>query len=256
MSKSHFDLNNPPPDEQLDEPIEAETSIVRKPSEPRLITLPLGLKVTRLQMIALIITLLAIITYGVLRNTPQSSGSSGSTQFVTQETPIQPTPAPTPAPAAPRSPQAGVHIESADRELEPVGETSSLTNVEDNAQQATAQALDNVWVYARDNREGLKSLDQRLRALEQQVAAQAVRQPQPAAVMPTAKPTGNTASRRSNANHSLKGASITSLYPDLAWVTYQGSSWALRPGDALGRATVLRIDTEKREVITSAGTIR
>ena len=254
MSKSHFDLNNPPPDEQLDEPIEAETPIVRKPSEPRLITLPLGLKVTRLQMFALIITLLAIITYGVLRNTPQSSGSSGSTQFVTQETPIQPTPAPTPA--APQPPPTGVHIESADRELEPLGETASLTNVEDNAQQATAQALDNVWVYARDNREGLKSLDQRLRALEQQVAAQAVRQPQPTAVMPAAKPIGNTASRRSNANHSLKGASITSLYPDLAWVTYQGSSWALRPGDSLGRATVLRIDTEKREVITSAGTIR
>ncbi|MGP2980146.1 hypothetical protein ACTVLL_23690, partial [Serratia nevei] len=63
MSKSHFDLNNPPPDEQLDEPIEAETPIVRKPSEPRLITLPLGLKVTRLQMIALIIALLAIVTY-------------------------------------------------------------------------------------------------------------------------------------------------------------------------------------------------
>ncbi len=254
MSKSHFDLNNPPPDEQLDEPIEAETPIVRKPSEPRLITLPLGLKVTRLQMIALIIVLLAIVSYGVLRNTPQSSGSNGSTQFVTQETPIQPTP--TPAPAAPQSPPAGVHIESADRELEPLGETASLTNVEDNAQQATAQALDNVWVYARDNREGLKSLDQRLRTLEQQVAAQAVRQPQPAAVMTAAKPIGNTASRRSNANHSLKGASITSLYPDLAWVTYQGSSWALRPGDSLGRATVLRIDTEKREVITSAGTIR
>ncbi|MGQ6146087.1 hypothetical protein ACUNHO_24210 [Serratia sp. IR-2025] len=254
MSKSHFDLNNPPPDEQLDEPIEAETPIVRKPSEPRLITLPLGLKVTRLQMIAIIIVLLSIVSYGVLRNTPQSSGSNGSTQFVTQETPIQPTPAP--APAAPQPPPAGVHIESADRELEPLGETASLTNVEDNAQQATAQALDNVWVYARDNREGLKSLDQRLRALEQQLAAQAVRQPQPAAVMPAAKPIGNTASRRSNANHSLKGASITSLYPDLAWVTYQGSSWALRPGDSLGRATVLRIDTEKREVITSAGTIR
>ncbi|HBD4359320.1 TPA: hypothetical protein KJK02_005700, partial [Escherichia coli] len=64
------------------------------------------------------------------------------------------------------------------------------------------------------------------------------------------------APRTARTANPLSGVKINSLYPGLAWVTWQGSSWALRPGDQFAGTTILSIDEQKREIVTSAGVIR
>lgn len=49
---------------------------------------------------------------------------------------------------------------------------------------------------------------------------------------------------------------LLSLYPDLAWVRYQDSTYALHPGDSLYGLTVIAIDNHQRLVVTTAGNIR
>lgn len=48
---------------------------------------------------------------------------------------------------------------------------------------------------------------------------------------------------------------LLSLYPDLAWVRYQDSTYALHPGDSLAGLTVIAIDSHQRLVVTTAGNI-
>lgn len=126
------------------------------------------------------------------------------------------------------------------------------------ATEATQHAIENNRVFSENNREGIKALDERIRALERQVNALAQR---PSTTIATPQPTAavrsaNHGHRTGTKTHSLRGATIASLYPGLAWVNYQGSTWALRPGDRIGNATVQSIDTTQRQVITTAGVIR
>lgn len=48
---------------------------------------------------------------------------------------------------------------------------------------------------------------------------------------------------------------LLSLYPDLAWVRYLDSTYALHPGDSLAGLTVIAIDSHQRLVVTTAGNI-
>lgn len=127
-----------------------------------------------------------------------------------------------------------------------------------------SRALNAQQVYSEKTREGLTALAQRLAAVEQRLSAMqtphppAVTPPVPAPVtLPAATAvTSPRAPSRARVTWSGQQAQINSLYPGLAWVTWRGSSWALRPGDRFAGATVLRIDERQREVVTSSGVIR
>jgi intracellular multiplication protein IcmG len=247
MSKSHFDLDTPPPEPLAEDTDTPETPIVSKPIKQKLITLPLGIKVTPIQAGIMALSLIGIVMFGVMRNNPHDSGAPP--QFAAQEA-VSPS-VPTPATSSPAVPTARDQQTPTTMPMPEPTEHAIVT-------EATQHAIENNRVFSENNREGIKALDERLRALERQVNALAQR---PSTTIATPQPTAavrsaNHGHRTGTKTHSLRGATIASLYPGLAWVNYQGSTWALRPGDRIGNATVQSIDTAQRQVITSAGVIR
>lgn len=64
---------------------------------------------------------------------------------------------------------------------------------------------------------------------------------------PPAKPTRHSPT---------SGMRLDAVQDGMAWVNYQGKTWAVQVGDRLGRATVTGIDAQHRQVQTSAGVIR
>lgn len=247
MSKSHFDLDAPPPEPLAEDTDIPETPIVSKPIKQKLITLPLGIKVTPIQAGIMALSLIGIVMFGVMRNNPHDSGAPP--QFAAQEV-VSPS-VPTPVISSPAAPATRDQPTSAAMPIPEPTEHAIVT-------ETTQRAIENNRVFSENNREGIKALDERIRALERQVNALAQR---PSTTVATPQPTAAVRS----ANHGLRtgtkisplrGATIASLYPGLAWVNYQGSTWALRPGDRIGHATVQSIDTTKRQVITTAGVIR
>jgi intracellular multiplication protein IcmG len=247
MSKSHFDLDTPPPEPFAEDTDIPETPIVSEPIKQKLITLPLGIKVTPIQAGIMALSLIGIVMFGVMRNNPHDSGAPP--QFAAQEV-VSPS-VPTPVTSSPAAPATRDQPTSAAMPTpEPTGHAIVT--------EATQHAIENNRVFSENNREGIKALDERIRVLERQVNALTQR---PSSAMVTPQPTtvarsANHGLRASTKNHSLRGATIASLYPGLAWVNYQGSTWALRPGDRIGNATVQSIDTTQRQVITTAGVIR
>jgi len=247
MSKSHFDLDTPPPEPLAEDTDIPETPIVSKPIKQKLITLPLGIKVTPIQAGIMALSLIGIVMFGVMRNNPHDSGAPP--QFAAQEV-VSPSVS-TPVISSPAAPATRDQPTSAAMPIPEPTEHAIVT-------EATQRAIENNRVFSENNREGIKALDERIRALERQVNALAQRS---SSAMVTTQPTtvarsANHGLRASTKTHSLRGATIASLYPGLAWVNYQGSTWALRPGDRIGNATVQSIDTTQRQVITTAGVIR
>ncbi len=47
-----------------------------------------------------------------------------------------------------------------------------------------------------------------------------------------------------------------SMENGMAWIRWQGSTWAVREGDKLGKIIITRIDPDSRTIITSGGTLR
>ncbi|MEN3262518.1 conjugal transfer protein TraP [Sodalis endosymbiont of Spalangia cameroni] len=59
------------------------------------------------------------------------------------------------------------------------------------------------------------------------------------------------------AKHSaLAGMQLDAVQHGMAWVLWQGKSWAVKAGDRLGPVTIIAIDAPAREVSTSAGVLR
>ncbi|EDZ5443242.1 IncI1-type conjugal transfer protein TraP [Salmonella enterica] len=54
----------------------------------------------------------------------------------------------------------------------------------------------------------------------------------------------------------LNGMKIMSMETGMAWIRWQGSTWAVREGQTLGNVVIQRIDPTTRTIITSAGTLR
>jgi intracellular multiplication protein IcmG len=246
MGKSHFDLDSTPEEPLQAEEISDNTPIVSKPKGPKLIALPLGLKLTPVQAGIAGMSLVAIILFALMRNSAPE-GNGAPPQFASQDTVASPAPtvAVQPVVVTPQQQPASLSV--------PSGESTAAMSA------AEQDAIENLRVYGENNRQGLTALDQRLRAVERQLSLLA----QPKTAEPAPLPTKAAAAKPAATSHykttrasGLKGATISSLYPDLAWVMYQGSTWAVRPGDRLGNASVERIDMEKREVITTAGIIR
>ena len=228
-SSPHFDPDAPAPealsqDEQITCIPEEETP----PATPFWKKLPF-------QLGAAAVVCVLFVSCRISGNTP-SSGEKA--QFVSQEEVTQSREAASPEPVRPLP---------AEHPL-PDDETDALND--------TLAAL---RIHSEKTREGLTALARRLDTLESRISELQKRTvPVPAATAPSPQPTTPTrkAPRAGRNASPLSGVKIDSLYPGLAWVTWQGSSWALRPGDQFAGTTILSIDEQKREIVTSAGVIR
>lgn len=229
-SSPHFDPDAPAPealsqDEQITCTPEEETP----PATPFWKKLPF-------QLGAVAVVCVLFISCRISGNTP-SSGEKA--QFVSQEEVTQSREAASPEPVRPLP---------AEQPL-PDDETDALND--------TLAAL---RIHGEKTREGLTALARRLDTLESRInELQKHTVPVPTATAPSPQPTTTTtrkAPRTARSASPLSDVKINSLYPGLAWVTWQGSSWALRPGDQFAGTTILSIDEQKREIVTSAGVIR
>ena len=229
-SSPHFDPDAPAPealsqDEQITYTPEEETP----PSTPFWKKLPF-------QLGAAAVVCVFFVSCRISGNTP-SSGEKA--QFVSQETITQSGEAMSPEP------------------VRPLPAEQSLPDDETDALNDTLAAL---RIHGEKTREGLTALARRLDTLESRInELQKHTVPVPTATAPSPQPPTTTtrkAPRTARSASPLSGVKINSLYPGLAWVTWQGSSWALRPGDQFAGTTILSIDEQKREIVTSAGVIR
>ncbi|PQQ37245.1 hypothetical protein C6H68_14355 [Photorhabdus luminescens] len=250
---SRFDLDTPPT-KPLPEDTDVDIpSTPQKTNGPKLITLPMEIKVTVMQLWMMVTMLLGLVVFVFVRDTPQQT--SNTPQFASQE-PVAEQPI---SSFAETLPSHSVSQAPVEQETSATAISENIpTNGENGENGEITLDINNLRIYSENNREGIKALDQRLRTLEQQFAAlqqhQSASLPSvaPTTVKPTTRQIHQAGSKKSN----LQGASIASLYPGLAWVNYKGSTWALRQGDHIGNATVQTIDTHKREVVTTAGIIR
>ncbi|HAM3729075.1 TPA: conjugal transfer protein TraP [Escherichia coli] len=227
-SSPHFDPDAPTPealsqDEQITYTPEEETP----PSTPFWKKLPF-------QLGAAAVVCVLFVSCRISGNTP-SSGEKA--QFVSTDTAVQ--------------------VEETPSAVRTVPEEQPLPDDETDALNDTLAAL---RIHGEKTREGLTALARRLDTLESRInELQKHTVPVPTATAPSPQPTTTTtrkAPRTARSASPLSGVKINSLYPGLAWVTWQGSSWALRPGDQFAGTTILSIDEQKREIVTSAGVIR
>ncbi|MBC8950080.1 hypothetical protein [Xenorhabdus sp. TS4] len=247
---SRFDLDIPPTT-PLPEDVNVEPpKTSQQTNKSKLITLPLGIKLTVMQLVMMVVMFIGIAIYVFSRDAPQQT--SNAPKFTSQE-PATEQPMPSFTEALPYSSISQV----------PVIQGTSTTPISENTLTGEEtgeikESINNLQTYSENNREGIKALDQRLRALEQQFSVQ--QQHLSASVSPinstTSKPTVKKPPQTGSKKSNFHGASVASLYPGLAWVNYKGSTWALRQGDRIGNATVQTIDIHKREVVTTAGIIR
>ncbi|MBC0550011.1 conjugal transfer protein TraP [Escherichia coli] len=229
-SSPHFDPDAPAP-----EALSQDEQITYTPEEETPPPLPFWKKLP-FQLGAVAVVGVLFVGYRISGNTP-SSGEKA--QFVSQEEVTQSREAASPEPVRPLP---------AEQPL-PDDETDALND--------TLAAL---RIHGEKTREGLTALARRLDTLESRInELQKHTVPVPTATAPSPQPTTTTtrkAPRTARTASPLSGVKINSLYPGLAWVTWQGSSWALRPGDQFAGTTILSIDEQKREIVTSAGVIR
>lgn len=68
--------------------------------------------------------------------------------------------------------------------------------------------------------------------------------------------TGGHAAGRKVTRSALAGMRLESLQEGMAWVSWQGRTWAVEPGDSLGGVTVQAVNASDRSVTTSAGVLR
>lgn len=75
------------------------------------------------------------------------------------------------------------------------------------------------------------------------------------AVRPDAE-SGPASSGRKSPRSALSGMRLESVQNGMAWVSWQGRTWAVQPGDSLGGVTVREVNAADRSVTTSAGVLR
>lgn len=76
------------------------------------------------------------------------------------------------------------------------------------------------------------------------------------AVRPAAEGAGPASSIQKNTRSALAGMRLEGLQDGMAWVSWQGRTWAVQPGDRLGAVTVRDINAADRSVTTNAGVLR
>ena len=117
----------------------------------------------------------------------------------------------------------------------------TLSTLKDSLTQVS-EAIKRDEAYAVETRNQLNALTQRLTALEAHQATSKVSSPVRAS------------GKRTTASP-VSGMKVMSLENGMAWIKWQGSTWAVREGDTLGKVTIRQIDPASRTVITSGGTL-
>lgn len=136
----------------------------------------------------------------------------------------------------------------------------------------TEKEADEIRQLGMANQEAITKLTDRLNNIEQQLTLLKVQQPPPPCpaavrtVSPPVKPGNKTPPPRikrpvqntvvTRSVTDTKNWHVHTLYPGMAWITHDGSTWSVRPGDVLQGLTIHRIDTEHRVVVTDKGIIR
>ncbi|HHU4047864.1 TPA: hypothetical protein ACUB6H_003498 [Enterobacter cloacae] len=141
--------------------------------------------------------------------------------------------------------------EDPDREL--IGLTGSVDNKE----------VSELKEYGEANRQAITLLNDRVKDSEKRLAdieAKLNTLSTKQALAPQKAPTSTTAHRVKNVSTAgssgLKGWRINTVYPGMAWITHNGSTWSVQPGDKVNGLTIRSIDAERRIVVTSKGVIR
>ncbi|EBR0232245.1 conjugal transfer protein TraP [Morganella morganii] len=62
--------------------------------------------------------------------------------------------------------------------------------------------------------------------------------------------------RKTADKNNAKGMSLASIQNGMAWIQYQGKTWAVQEGDRIGSVIVTEIDAAGRQVMTSGGIVR
>ena len=189
-------------------------------------------------------------SFSEVENTLDGAGE-GNTFTPPHEPLSAPAPVDAPQPAAPALPGARAdnvammtdirdELDARDKKL-----NDNLTGLKDSVTRLS-EAIRRDEAYAIETRNQLAELTRQLAVLEARQSKGDV-----------AKPTAHTAStgKRQSASP-VSGMKVMSLENGMAWIKWQGSTWAVREGDALGNVTIRRIDPASRTVVTSGGSLR
>lgn len=98
--------------------------------------------------------------------------------------------------------------------------------------------------YGVESRNQLNALSQRIAALEAHQSTESYSD--------TPK---RTAVKRHTAS-AVAGMKVVSMDSGMAWIKWEGSTWAVREGDTLGKVTIRQIDSATRTVMTTGGALR
>ncbi|ELQ6864002.1 conjugal transfer protein TraP [Salmonella enterica] len=106
-----------------------------------------------------------------------------------------------------------------------------------------SEAIRKDETYAQETRRMVGDLQTQISGLSARAAADSV------------APTSATAQKKKAASP-VSGMKIMSMENGMAWIRWQGSTWAVREGDPLGKVTITRIDPASRTVTTTGGILR
>ncbi|EAQ6365509.1 conjugal transfer protein TraP [Salmonella enterica subsp. enterica serovar Oranienburg] len=106
-----------------------------------------------------------------------------------------------------------------------------------------SEAIRKDETYAQETRRMVSDLQTQISGLSARAAADSV------------APTSATAQKKKAASP-VSGMKIMSMENGMAWIRWQGSTWAVREGDPLGKVTITRIDPASRTVTTTGGILR
>lgn len=167
------------------------------------------------------------------------------------------------------APQGAPHRQAVPvSEPEPVASAPPLPMALPGSSAPAGDETEEMKQYSAANRQAITVLngrtggvERRLGTLEAQLhalAAKLVAQPSP----PTA-PAKMTRVKRTSRHPSTRfkttgvtGWQINTVYPGMAWITHNGSTWSVQAGDVLQGITIRSIDTQRRVVVTDKGVIR
>lgn len=119
---------------------------------------------------------------------------------------------------------------------------------------ANREAITRLSDTVRAQTKALATLQQQLAGIAQE-NARLGNQLTVLAARPYSEAGGHAAGKRATRS-ALTGMRLESLQEGMAWVSWQGKTWAVQAGDTLGGVTVRDVNASEGSVITSAGVLR
>lgn len=147
--------------------------------------------------------------------------------------------APMPSPAGTREMMEDIRDELNERE----GRINTSITVLQDSISKLSDAIKRDEAYAVETRNQLMAITAKLAELE-------TRQPS------TPATTVKASTVKAKTSSPIAGMHVVSLENGMAWIKWQGSTWAVREGDQLGKVTISRIDPATRSISTTGGVLR